>query len=102
MVARRVCRGTRGIWRYNYTSEYILTHIRRTASDPDLRTYRPNSTECVGASGAVAPGAVASVDAASGGGPPGSEPRPGVAAVLAETTLAVMSAGWVHALGCWV
>lgn len=90
MVARHVCRKTRGIWRYNYTSEYILTHIRRSGVDPGLRTYRPNGTECITAAGAaVAGGAAASADAAGGGG----SPRPGVASVLAETTLAVLPPG---------
>lgn len=80
---------TRGVWRYNYTSEYILTRIRNTGSDPGLRGYRPNSTDCRSALGAAASGAFASDYAAAGGGAPGQEARSGAAAVLAEVTLAV-------------
>jgi len=45
------------MWRYNHTSAYIASRIAATATDPELDTYRANSTDC-SAAAAVASGAV--------------------------------------------
>lgn len=42
------------MWRYNHTSAYIASRIAATATDPELDTYRANSTDCsAAASGAL-------------------------------------------------
>lgn len=81
---------SRNIWQYNYTSEYILTRVRRTANDAGLSLYRPNSTECNSAKSTAGAAVAASSTGINAGGSLASEALQGrAAAVLAETTLAI-------------
>ena len=69
------------MWRYNYTSQYIVGRVQATAGDPATRAYRPNSTACVPSGGSQGSAAAA-----------GPALQHDVAHALAETTLAVRRA----------
>lgn len=68
------------MWRYNYTSQYIVGRVQATAGDPATRAYRPNGTECVPSGGSQGSAAAAAA---------GPALQHDVAHALAETTLAV-------------
>ena len=45
-------RASQHMWRYDYTSEYIVRRVNATRGDPELSAYRPNGTECAAAAAA--------------------------------------------------
>ena len=44
-------RASQHMWRYDFTSEYIIRRVNATWDDPQLNAYRPNSTNCGPAEG---------------------------------------------------
>ncbi len=45
-------RASQHMWRYDYTSEYVMRRVNATSGDPELSAYRPNGTECAAAAAA--------------------------------------------------
>lgn len=52
-------RASQHMWRYDYTSDYIIGRVNASRMDPGLNLYRANSTQCSAAGGAGQHGAAA-------------------------------------------
>ena len=59
-------RASQHMWRYDYTSEYIVRRVNATRGDPELTVYRPNGTECAAAAEGQGGGGLAAFSGADG------------------------------------
>jgi len=59
-------RASQHMWRYDYTSEYVVRRVNATRGDPELSAYRPNGTECPAATAGRGGGGTAAFSGADG------------------------------------